>query len=46
MLVSSSVAELLHPDRYCLGGEHQLDLKGVKAMTPAQAVLGRVGHTA
>lgn len=46
MLVSSSVIELLHPDRYCLGDEHQLDLKGVKAMTPAQAVLGRVGHTA
>lgn len=45
ILVSSSVVELLQPQRYRLGAKHQLDLKGVKAMTPAQAVLGRVGAT-
>ena len=43
LLVSSSVVELLEPNRYRLGPLHQLDLKGVKAMVSAQSVMGPAG---
>ena len=39
LLVSSSVLELLDPERYTLGPLHALDLKGVKARVEARAVL-------
>ena len=43
LLVSSSVVELLEPNRYRLGPLHQLDLKGVKAMVSPQSVMGPAG---
>lgn len=44
LLVSSSVVELLDPDRYQLGPVHQLDLKGVKATVEAQSICGVAGE--
>lgn len=40
LLVSTTVLQLLDRERYRLGPLHQLDLKGVKTLMQARAVLG------
>ena len=40
LLVSSTVLQLLDQERFRLGPVHQLDLKGVKTLMQARAVLG------
>lgn len=43
-LVSSSVVELLPPERFVLGPQQAVDLKGVKALVTVQAVHGRTAQ--